>query len=485
MNPPYLDQAKYGKPLQFYSYPGSGLFYLHSYLKNNNYNCKIYDFYFDKWDDVRKILIEEKADIIGITCLTEGRLNAFKLLYLIRRIKKDTIVIFGGHHSTYMCDQMLENFDIDYIVLGEGEIKLLNLIQAIEKKIPLESVEGIAYKRNGEIIKNTKKKDNFIRDLDDLPFPFSEDQIEVFKKFNSKIKTIQQQDNKISFDVNRNKGTIGIISSRGCPFNCQFCSSTKFWGGNWRFRSPKNVVDEIEFYYNKFGFRNFKIGDDTFNIDIERAIEMCKEIFNRNLKLNFKINTRADRVTDDLAIWLKKAGCIGVVIGIESGSKKIRKTINKNLSLQSILKAFNIYDKNKIPTNVLLMVGNPGETKETINKTIALLKLIKPSKFEISLAMVFPGTQLYVLAKAQGFIDDKYWLTNRPPPYYTHENSLRKLKKWAYEINHYDEKYLKIRSRIYLLSLYVYYIEKIPWSLKNFLRIFYKKRYKKKLLIRF
>jgi len=475
LNPPVLDQSKYGKKLLRSQSPGTGLSYLYSYLKYNKYNCKIYDFSCDNWIYVKKILLYEEADIVGITCLTEGRYNAFKLLNLIRKIRKNTIIIFGGHHPTYMYNQILENFDIDYIILGEGEEKLLNLIRAIERKIPIETVEGIAYKINGKVIKNTSMKKYYIKDLDSLPFPFSEDQMWIFKKYNSKIKISPQSNFKRFPESNGNNGRIMITTSRGCPFNCQFCSSTLFWGNKWRFRSPKNVVDEVESYYRKLGFRNFKFTDDAFNIIPQRAIDICKEIFNRNLKIKFSITTRADKVTEELVLWLKKAGCTYASFGVESGSEKVRKIINKNLSLNSIIKAFNLYKKYKIPSTLFLMVGNPGETNETIIKTVALLRLIKPLKFEISLAMVFPGTQLYELAKKQGFVNDKFWLTNRPPPFYTFENSLRTLKKWAFQINNYDKRYLKQICMLFSLFSAIYYSEKIPFSLKKFLRYSYKK----------
>ena len=480
--PPKLDLFKYGKKLLPASYPSTGLSYIYSYLKQNNYNCKIYDLAYDSLEKIKKILIREKADIIGITNLTEGRYNAFKLFKLIRKIEKDTIVIFGGHHPTYMCDQLLENFNIDFIVLGEGERKMLNLIRAINNEIPLESVEGIAYKRNGEIIKNLSKKDYFIKDLDILPFPFSEDQIELLRIYYPSIKIIPQQGNNVSLYRNEYKRSIGIISSRGCPFNCQFCSTTLFWGTRYRFRSPKNVVDEIEFYYKKFGFRDIQFLDDAFSIKPERCIDICKEIIQRNLKITFKVVTRADRVTDEMVLWLKKAGCNVASFGVESGSAKIRKTIHKNLSLHSIIRAHDLFRKNNISTEILLMIGNPGETNETISKTIALLKILKPDNVVKSLTTVFPGSELYELAKRQGFIDDKYFLTIKPPPIYTYENSLRTLKRWVYQIDNYDKNFLKMRSWIYSIILYTFFAEKFPWPLKRFLSNFYKKSLISKIL---
>ena len=445
LNPPFVDHSQYGKPVLLSPCPGTGLSYLYSCLKKHDYNCKIYDFLFDSWEYIESVIREENADIIGITCLTEGRYNAFKLLSLIRKVKKNTIVIFGGHHSTYMYKQLLNHYDIDYIVLGEGERKLLDLIRAIEGEIPLESVEGIAYIEDGRIIENSIKENYFIKDLDALPFPFSKDQVEIFKKYPSIQQIRPQQVKNIPPETCENGRIVSIVTSRGCPFNCQFCSSTLFWGIKWRFRSPKNIVDEIEFYYKKFGFRYFNFADDAFTIIPERSIEICKEIISRNLKIFFDCTTRADRISDDLVKWLKKAGCLFTAIGVESGSKKILKTINKNLTPESVIKAFSILKKNKLHAYPLLMVGNPGETDGTINKTIILMKIIKPTSLAVSKTMVFPGTELYKHAKAQGFIEDNYWLTSKPPPYYTYEHSLKTFFKWVFKIVNYDKNKYQLR----------------------------------------
>jgi len=254
-----------------------------------------------------------------------------------------------------------------------------------------------------------------------------------------------EQVKNIPLAVAENGRVISIITSRGCPYNCQFCSTTLFWGKRWRFRSPKNIVDEIEYYYSNFGFKYFNFADDAFTIIPKRAIEICKEIINRNLEIYFDCTTRADTITDELVKWLKRAGCLFVALGVESGSKKILKTINKKISLSSVINAFKILKKNDLSAYPLLMVGNPGETDETIHKTILLMKIIKPYRVSISKTTIFPGTELYNLARKQNFIDDSYWLTPKPPPLYTYENSFKTMQRWAFEIEKYDKKLYELK----------------------------------------
>ena len=155
--------------------------------------------------------------------------------------------------------------------------------------------------------------------------------MEIFKKYPFLKEIRPQQVENIDPEIYKNGRIVSIVTSRGCPFNCQFCSSTIFWGKRWRLRSPENIVNEIEFYYYKFGFRYFNFADDVFTIIPKRAIEICKEIIKRDLKITFDCTTRADRITEELVKWLKRAGCIFVAMGVESGSKKILKTINKNI----------------------------------------------------------------------------------------------------------------------------------------------------------
>lgn len=472
--PPGFNQSHNVKTPFIDVYPPIGLYYLNSFLMQNGYDCKVYDFFFDTWSYIEVVLREENADIIGISCLSETRQNSLKLISIIQKINKKSKIIFGGHHSTHMYEQLLNHYEIDYVVLGEGEIKLLNLLKVIEGKLPLESVKGIAYKINGRVIKNGSHLDDLIEDLDFLPFPYSEAQLTLFKKYLPIIYRYPIEVEHLSqFAEIFEKGKCAMIAtSRGCPFNCKFCAASVFWGNKYRLRSPENIVDEIEFYHKSLGILFFKILDSTFTLIPERSIQVCKELVNRNLNIFFECFSRPESITEELVLWLKKAGCICISLGVESGSKKILHAINKSSTVGTIIKSFSILNKYDLLAEPFLMVGNPGETEVTIKKTISLLRLIKPQRIRISKTSLLPGTNLYRIAKEQGFIDDNFWHTQKPRQYYTFENSLKTLKKWEFSLIYYDK-------RIYQLNLLKLFFR--VKSLVNILTIKFKKKLDLKL----
>lgn len=441
INPPAITDPKTKVVQSSDSYPSLGLFYLNSFLKNHGYESKILDFFFSNLHDIKKILLRENADIIGITCLTHSRHSSIKMAALIKLLKKDTIVIFGGHHATFMYEQLLQEYDIDFIVFGEGEKKLLDLVKAIEGKIPLEVVKGIAYKKNGNIVQQISSDIDNLEDLDKLPFPITEEDLDIFKNYPPLIETQYGDFNTLSnFSyVHLNAKSCIILSSRGCPFNCTFCAGNKFWGRKYRFRSPQNVANEIEYYYKTLGFRFFKFWDLAFTLNSERTIEICREIIKRGLKIHFYCQSRVESLTEDMIKWLKKSGCICIGIGVESGSERILKNIKKSIKIKSVIRTFSICKKHEIRVFPFLIVGNPGENEESISKTKNLMRIIKPYKILVEKMYILPGTEIYESKKKHGLINDEIWLKNIALPYYTCENALKTLNRWVFELFYYNK----------------------------------------------
>jgi len=377
--------------------PPLGLGYIQSQLENNGHNTKTIDMFDYSSKKAEKKIRKENPDIVGISCFTYYRANSLKLAKICKKVNPGIKVILGGAHADFMYNQILSHFpEVDYIVTGEGEITTLQLVRAIEHNQSLKNIKGIVFRSNGEIIRTANRDP--IQNLDEIPFPCYRDfELERY----SSLPTASQH------GMQKLKHT-SIITSRGCPFNCQFCSTSKFWGRFWRPRTPKNVVDEIERLNSEYNIQFLDFADDTFTLDQKRVIEICKEIIKRKLGIYWYAGTRADCVSRELFKWMKQAGCIQIDVGVESGSPKILETINKRITVKQVISAFKMADEIELDTNCLFMVGNPGETKKTIEETIKLLDIINPKVITVGLTRIFPATPLYDIAKEKGMVNDDY-----------------------------------------------------------------------------
>lgn len=436
--------------------PPVGLCYLQSYLDSKGYTeSKIFHTY-KSYDEVKSFITEYKPDVVGISCLTVHRGSSFKLAKLAKEINPNIKVVFGGCHSTFMWKQIMENFDfVDYIVIGEGEITFYELVRAIDKKLPTKDIKGIVYKEDGKTIRTEDRP--FIENLDDLPFPSWRDV--DFNDFAIPDPPMHHfRERKAS-----------IVTSRGCVFNCGFCSTTHFWTRRWRARSAKNVVDEIEWLVKEHNVRFFSVSDDIFALDIDRVIDICKGIIERKLDVKWYAETRVDRMSKEMFEWMKKAGCFLVQFGVESGSDKMLNNINKGVTSKQVAYAIKCAKEAGLKTDMLLMVGNIGETDETVDETIKLIDEVKPDVVVVSITQVFPSTRLYEIAKQQNFISDDHWLSDKTAPVYTYENDLKKLLSWR----------LKIIKSFYnskqMFGYYKFLIDQIranPSILPNHLKVF-------------
>lgn len=428
LNPP-MNYGAYNEGGRLYldkSYPPLGIAYLGAVLERENYDVKILDLVDTSFEDVRKILLREKPDILGVSCnLTDYRWGSVKVAQIAKQVDPNVKVVMGGSHATHMYEQILANFPVDYIVRFEGELALLDLLKSLETGSDLRKVQGIAYKIGDSIVKTEDSLP--IVDLDSLPFPaYHFFDFDKYIHYSSPLKFKERRVSELK--------SANIMASRGCPYSCQYCSIAKFWYRLCRFRSVSKVVDEMEMLRNKYGISHFNFFDDVFTLKEERVIELCKEIINRKLDVCWECVTRVDFISLTMLEWMKKAGCLSVSFGVESGSSSVLKSIDKRTTPFQIAEAFRMTHEAGINAYILLMVGNPRETDQSISETIELLRLIKPDKIRTTLTMVYPATDLYQICKQKGFIDDAYWLTEKAAPVYTLENSINKLKKWETRI---------------------------------------------------
>ncbi|MCJ7484118.1 MAG: B12-binding domain-containing radical SAM protein [Thermodesulfovibrionales bacterium] len=344
-----------------------GLYYIGAMLKENHYDVEILNWHNRKNRDeeIEKKLREQKPDIIGFSIVHANRWGGIDIARIAKKILPNVRIVFGGIGATFLWKHLLKHFkEIDFIVLGEGEYSFLNLVNCLEngQESEIHAMKGIAYRRGTKTIKAEPAE--FVKDLDQLPMP-------------SKYFAFQH-----------------VASSRGCPSNCTFCGSPQFWGRKVRFHSPHYFVEQLEQLYQQ-GISFFYVSDDTFTMKEDRVIEICKRIIEKGLKITWFAISRVNFVSEEMLCWMRKSGCIQISYGVESGSEKIRNSLNKNIKTPDIMNAFALTTKYGILSRAYFIYGNPGETLETIQETINLIEEIKPLSTIFYILDIFPGTALY------------------------------------------------------------------------------------------
>lgn len=359
-----------------------GLYYVGAILKENHYDVEILNWYdINKTPErIEKELREKKPDVIGFSILHANRWGGIDVARTAKRIFPKVKIIFGGIGTTFLWEHLLANFkDIDFAVLGEGEYSMLQLIQCIDKKNNkgIKDIQGIALRRGRKVFKT--KDPEVIKDLDRLPMP-------------SKY-----------FDFQH------LSSSRGCPANCTFCGSPKFWGHKVRFHSPEYFVEQMEQLCSK-GIRFFYVSDDTFTMKKDRVIQICKKIVEKELNITWVAISRVNYVSEEMLSWMRKAGCIQISYGVESGSEKIRNILNKNIKTNDIKRAFALTTSYGILARAYFIYGSPGENWDTVQETIDLINEIKPLSITFYILDIFPGTDLYADFQKRTNLNDDIWL---------------------------------------------------------------------------
>ena len=390
-----------------------GLAYIAAYLEEHKYKPEILDC-IAYYKEVKKLgdgcyrigLSEEKIiskikkfnpDIIGISCsFTIYEKDSFELANLIKKINKKIIVVAGGAHTSANPFSVLKNKNIDIVVLKEGEKTFLDIVKNIQNKRELQNIGGTAVRLKNKIKVN--KSMEYIQNLDELPFPARH--LLPMKKY------FEHPQNSIA---NMRGPTTEIITSRGCPFNCIFCSIHTVWGKKWRARSAKNVVDELEHLQNKYGTKEFRFFDDNMTWDKKRIIEICDEIIKR--KLNIKWDTpngvSLNTLDEEVLRKMKQSGYYKIVMCIESGCEETLRFIRKPLTLNSAKKIISICNKLGIWTWSTFVIGFPDETKEDIQKTIDFAKKSGLNFSSFYVAQPYPGTDMYDVFKKKGLIKGK------------------------------------------------------------------------------
>lgn len=362
--------------------PPIGLYYVGAVLRENHYDCEILNWYSINRTPglIKEILAEKRPDVIGLSVFHANRWGAIEIARIARQVDPSITIVFGGIGATFLWEHFLTHFmEIDFCVLGEGEYTFLNLIRAIERgdRTGIEGISGIAFKRNDEIVRTEDV--TAIENLDTLPVP-------------SKYFRYQH-----------------VTSTRGCPGNCTFCGSPRFWGHKVRFHSPEYFVGQLEILYKK-GLTFFYFSDDTFMFKKDRVVEICRTIIEKNLHISWAAISHVNFVDEEVLYWMRKAGCTQISYGVESGSERIRKLLNKNIRTDRIKNAFALTTKYGILARAYFIYGCPGEGWDTIQETIDLIHEIRPLSVIFYILDIFPGTTLYADFLENSGLTDDVWL---------------------------------------------------------------------------
>lgn len=387
VNPPYPPEAVQSIFLPL------GIGYLAAVLEQNGYNVDVVDC---QTSSLTQKTIENKIrslnpDIIGITSATVTYLPALDVLKSAKAAAPKALTLMGGPHVTVLDEQAVtESRELDIVVRGEGEQTMLELAKLVSdgNLKNLSQVKGITYKDNNQIVRTQDRP--FIQDIDSLPHPAHHHfDVSMYKLF----------------DVNY----MPIITSRGCPSQCTFCLASKMCGKTFRGRSPKKVVDELEWLRDEYGAGAFAFYDDTFTFDLKRAFDICDEMQKRKINLPWDCRTRVDRVSKELLAKLRSTNCQLIHFGVESGSQEMLKVMRKGTTVELNAKAIKWAKDAGISVAVSLVIGYPGETPEMLQQTIDFLYKTKPDYVYMCEAVPYPGTELANYVKELGLEITENW----------------------------------------------------------------------------
>ncbi len=368
--------------IEFYGFPPMGILYLATYLSENNIDVSILDQFARDYSVERTLqwIKQENPDILGFSTITTAGTGIISA-EISRRVKEEINpnikILFGNYHATFNDKRILDKYPfLDACIRGEGERTLLEIVEKVEKGKSFEEVKGLTYRDNGRIVRNDDRPR--IEDMDTLPFPDR-----------SLLGNVEYKNTVEGLELSVGKFT-SAASSRGCAFQCSFCSSSMFWG-KWRPRSPENIIEELSILEDQ-GFKNLHWVDDNFTISKKRLLKLSGLIRREKLDFNWMAEGRVTQSSKELLNAMKQMGCKILSFGVESGSQRLLDWYNKKITLNQVYDA--VKNSKKVGIDMILanfIVGAPIETREEIIETL---------NFSMKLDIDFP--QFHILGIIPG-----------------------------------------------------------------------------------
>ncbi len=358
-----------------------GLFYVAATLRAHGYETTVLN-----WHDanrrpetIRDTLRQLRPDVIGFSIVHANRWGAIDIARVARALIPGAKIVFGGIGASFLWRHLLTHFDeIDFVIQGEGEMAMLALVRALTAgETDLSAVPNLIWRGPQGLQENAPAAP--VQDLDALPSPAQH------------------------FDYQH------LAVTRGCPGRCTFCGSPRFWGRRVRAHSTDYMLDQLA-RLSARGTTHFYLSDDTFTLQPRRVIELCRGILERGLRISWQAIARVNPVHAEMLRWMRKAGCVQISYGVESGSPAIRRRLCKDITEEQILNAFNLTVRHGILARAYFIYGAPGEKDATIAETLDLIRRIRPLAAIFYVMTLFPGTGLYDEYCERSGITDDIWL---------------------------------------------------------------------------
>jgi magnesium-protoporphyrin IX monomethyl ester (oxidative) cyclase len=350
------------------------------------------------WEKIKERLKDISPDIVGISCAYSSQYhNAVKFAELVKKCDKKAITVLGGAHPSALPEDTLKNPYIDFIVVGESEDSFVKLVDALKEGKDVKLIAGIGYKNNDKIIIN--KKMGYKKNIDELPFPARH--LFLMEKY--------FRYGKEHAFYSKNHPSTTLITSRGCPGKCVYCSIHSVFGSVWRARSPSNVEKELEYLKERYHIKEVHFEDDNLTLDKDRMMLICDKMIRNNLKLSWTTpnGVSIKHLDEELIKKMKEAGCYRMFIGVESGNQRVlNEVIKKNLLLTKVEEIIRLLKKYKLKITGFFVIGFPGESKECIEDTIKFVTKHDFDAISLSIASPYPGTELYNICEKNNLITD-------------------------------------------------------------------------------